>query len=416
MKKQVLFTASLLLASAVSFGAGFQLNLQGLRQLAMGGTGTAMPWDASTIFYNPAGLSRIKGVQVSASALLIMPNVQYAQSPTGSYTARSQSQTFTPFNVYLGASLGKGWGVGVGVYTPFGSGLKWDDNWTGRYLIQSIELQSIFIQPTLSYRINEVVSVGAGFVYAMGNLDLNQALPVQNANGQDGKLNLNGNANGIGFNAGVHIKASDKVQFGITYRSQVNMKLKSGDATFTVPASLQAASATAATGFFPANKFSTELPLPQVLSAGIAVRPIKKLTLQFDVNYVGWSAYDSLKIDFEQTNNTVQNNHAPRMYENKLIFRLGGNYNINRHFSVMAGGAIDPTPVADGFVSPELPDANHTVLTCGVAVRPIPGLSILAALEYVTTAKREGAYNVYNFNGTYQTKAITPGIGINYTF
>ena len=76
MKKHLL-AASLALASFSSFGAGYQLNLQGLRQLAMGGAGTAMPWDASTIFYNPAGLSRIKSIQAYVSVLGVMPATAY---------------------------------------------------------------------------------------------------------------------------------------------------------------------------------------------------------------------------------------------------------------------------------------------------------------------------------------------------
>jgi long-chain fatty acid transport protein len=409
MKKQLL-TASLLLSSAFAFGAGFQLNLQGLRQLAMGGTGTAWPWDASTIFYNPGGISRLDGIQVCASGLFIMPRTEYAAAGTSSYTAYTQPQTFYPFNLYVGGPVKKGSkiGVGIGVYTPFGSGIKWDNDWAGRYMAQSIYLESIFVQPTVSYRFNDFISVGAGFVYAFGNLDFKEALPVQNENSQDGEADLSGNAHGAGFNVGVQIKATNNLQFGITYRSQVNMKLNSGTANFTVPASLE--------GYFPNTSFSSSLPLPQVASIGVGYRPISKLTLQFDMNYVGWSSYDSLDFNFSEHTADLQNIHAPRHYQNTLAFRLGAAYEINKQFTVMAGTAYDPTPVADGFVSPELPDANHYNLNCGLTYTPIKKLTIMAAMEYTTTAKRQSTYVFDNFDGTYQTKAITPGIGLSYNF
>lgn len=410
MSKKQLLTTLLLLCSSLSFGAGYQLNLQGLRQLAMGGSGTAWPWDAATIFYNPGGLARLDKVQAYGSILFIIPNVAYAQTPTGSYTAASKSQVFVPFNVYVGGPLKKGskWALGLGVYTPFGSGLNWGNDWTGRYLVESIKLQSIFVQPTISYRINDIISVGGGFVYAFGNLDLTQALPIQNENGIDGQAELKGNANGVGFNLGVQLKANDKLQFGLTYRSEVDMKLDNGNATFTVPASLASS--------FPNQNFSTQLPLPQVASIGVGYKATSKLTLQFDVNFVGWSSYDSLKFDFSNQTSQLQNNHTPRKYENTVAFRLGGCYDFNNKISAMVGAAWDPTPVRDGFVSPELPDANRTVLTCGIAYKPVSRLSILAAFEYTTSAKRDATYNFESFSGKYQTKGATPGIGITYDF
>ncbi|MDR3681361.1 MAG: outer membrane protein transport protein [Flavipsychrobacter sp.] len=411
MKRLFSIGTALTLFAGTAFGAGYQLNLQGLRQLGMGGSGTAWPWDASTIFYNPGGLARLDGIQASVSGLMIIPTVQFAQASTGNvYT--TQSQQFYPFNVYVGGPVAKGskLAVGVGVYTPFGSGLTWDNNWAGKYFIQSIYLQSIFIQPTASYRINDIISVGAGFIYAFGNLEVKQALPVSNENGVDGQADLKGNANGTGYNLGVQLKASDKLQFGLTYRSQVNMKVKSGNANFNVPPTVAS--------LFPSTNFSSQLPLPQVASIGVGYKPIKKLTLQLDVNFIGWSAYDSLKFDFSKQTADLKNQHAPRLYQNTVAFRLGGNYDFSKKFSAMAGAAYDPTPVHDGFVSPELPDADRIVLTCGVAYSPIRKLTVMAALEYTTTAKRNSTYNdgPLSLNGQYQTKALTPGLGINYNF
>src|ERR1700756_254207 len=102
MKKHLL-AASLLLSAATSFGAGYMLNLQGLRELAMGGTGAAWPWDVSTIYYNPGGLARLKGIQVYASALAIMPAMAYGNNMGGSTT--THPQTFVPFNFYIGGPI-----------------------------------------------------------------------------------------------------------------------------------------------------------------------------------------------------------------------------------------------------------------------------------------------------------------------
>lgn len=408
MRKHSLITAALLLPATIAMSAGYQLNLQGLRQLAMGGGGAAQPWDASTIFYNPGALSNTNGMQAYASALFIMPKVQYAESQTGGTTSRTVNQTFTPFNVYVGGPLKPGGrlGVGLGIYTPFGSGTKWEDGWIGRYIVQEIELRTFFVQPTLSYRVSDMISVGAGFVYAFGDVTLRRAIPAQDMSGADGAAKLEGKANGVGFNAGIHIRANDQLNFGISYRSRVNMEVKDGDAQFTVPTALQSR--------FPNTSFTAGLPLPEVLSVGASYKPLDKLTLQLDFNLTGWKAYKELSFDYEA--DVVPDTRAARNYHNRIATRIGGHYQASKSLAIMLGGAYDPSPVIDNYVSPDLPDANRVVLTGGLSVKPAKHLTILAAIEYVTTEKRNAYYQEANFGGRYQTKAITPGIGLTYDF
>ena len=252
------------------------------------------------------------------------------------------------------------------------------------------------------------MSVGAGYVYAFGDVRLARAIPVQNASGQDGKAELSGDAKGMGYNVGISLKAGERLHFGITYRSRVDMHVESGDAKFTVP------SAVAAT--FPNTSFDATLPLPEVFSVGAGWKPLERLTLQLDFNLTGWKAYDSLAFNYGQAVNGSLRNSAPRLYKNRLATRLGAHYQATNSFAVMLGGAYDPSPVRDGFVSPDLPDANRIILTGGISYKPASKLTILAAIEYVTSEKRDGNYDEASFGGLYQTKALTPGIGITYDF
>lgn len=400
---------SLLLSTAMAYGAAFQLNLQGVRQLAQGGTGTAVPWDASTIFYNPGGLSALKHVNAYGSVQFLSANTRYAETPTGSYTADSKAKTYTPFNFYVGGPVRykSKLSIGLGVYTPFGTGIKWDDNWRGRYVIQDIQLQSIFFQPTASYRFNDVISVGAGFVIATGNVKIQKAIPLQ-SNGQDGMAELKGNAMGYGYNIGVHLRATDNIQFGISYRSGVKMKVKRGYANFTVPSSLSSS--------FPYTAFKSDISLPQVISAGVGIKVTERLGIQADANFVGWSSYDSLIFDYETNTASLTDTRSPRRYQNTLIVRLGANYLIGQKWTVMLGAAYDPSPVKDGFLSPDLPDNDHVMATGGLVFKPNKRLAIMGVLEYVFTPTREGTLNEAQFSGRYQTKIVNPGIGLNYEF
>lgn len=408
MKKQLLFT-SLLLSSVMAFGAGYQLNLQGLRQLAMGGSGTAVAWDASSVFYNPGAMAQLESIQVSGSILGIIPSTQYAQSP-GTYTANTQQQVFTPFNVYIAGPVAykSRVNIGLGIYTPFGSGTKWNENWVGRYMSTNIKLQSVFIQPTVSVYVNEWLSVGGGFIYGFGGVQINRNIPLQDMNGLDSKADLKGDAQGVGFNLGVQLTPGEKWEIGITYRSRVNMKVKNGDALFSSPASLQSS--------FPINSFSANLPLPEVISLGAAYHVNDRLTIQADLNLVGWKAYDSLVIDFKQNTSAVQDSREERNYKNTLAVRVGGHYKLGDRVALMLGAAYDPTPVRDGIVTPDLPDANRWVGSGGVTFKATEKLTLLGAVEYVSSQKRNSSWDAKGFSGIYQTTAITPGIGLTYDF
>lgn len=413
MKKHALIAAALLFPAALSFGAGYQLNLQGLRQLAMGGGGTAYPWDAATLFYNPGGLARLDKFEANASVLFIMPRVQFIQTPgTGNTNARSVNQTFTPFNVYLGGPVTKDkrFALGVGINTPYGSGVKWDDNWTGRFSSQNIYLQAIYVQPTFAFKVNDYISLGGGFIYSFGHVKLEKAIPLNTMTGEEGQASLKGKANGMGYNLGVSIKANEKWSFGVSYRSRVDMRVREGDVTFNnIPSA-------AAAQFPTGTNFDATLPLPEVLSVGASFKPIPKLTIQADFNLTGWKAYDTLSFNYTKAVAGSMRSSAPRNYHNRLASRLGMHYQATDGLELMIGGAYDPSPVQDNYVSPDLPDANRIVMTAGFAYKPIQHLTIMAAIEYVTSDKRKSTYLPDGLTGTYQTKAVTPGIGVSWSF
>lgn len=412
MKRYVIAALTLMSAADV-FGAGYQLNLQGVRQMATGGAGTAWPWDASTIFYNPGGLGRLKSIQGYASLGLYMPSTAYGSSMS---TARTHPQTFAPFNIYFGGPIQEDskFALGLGVYSTSHIGAEWDDDWQGSHMVRSIRFKATMFQPTISYRLGDFMSVGAGFVYGAGTFDMNYALPYhgmlgpQSNLGDNGEANLHANANGVGFNLGIQMRPSDNLQFGLTYRSQVVMNIVGGRASFTTPLSLQ--------GDYPNTSFDSYLPLPQVASFGMGVRASERLTLLLDLNYTGWKSHDSMRINFEQHTDRLQNMHTPRHYKNTLTARIGGNYKISKVVSAMLGGYYDPTPVTKGYVSPDMPDADRVALTAGLAIKPMPRFTILAGFEGMTSVKRTASYDYGGFSGTYKTQSATTSLAVYYNF
>jgi long-chain fatty acid transport protein len=401
----------LLLANCpfVVSAGGFQINLQGQRQIGMGHTGTGFVSDAATIFFNPGGMGWLDtNVNISAGMSFIIPRTQYLESFPGTYTANMKHNIGTPFQLYYSASLNRNFRAGIGVYTPFGSRAQWSDDWKGQFIIREINLKTIFIQPTLSWKVNEHFGIGAGFVFATGSFALRKGIPVQNLASEYGEGNLEGAASGTGFNLGAYLSAGEKWSAGINYRSSVTAKVDEGETKFTVPGYLEQ--------YFPSTDFSAALDLPQVISFGIGCRLSRKLSLAADVNFVGWSSYDSLRIDFETNTEKLEDISSARMYEDVFIYRLGAEYTPCKNVFVRAGVYFDTSPVQDGYLTPETPDSHRIGVTLGAGFNAGKHFRLDVSLLYNQTQQRTDTNLETGFSGTYQSKTVIPGIGFSYIF
>lgn len=408
MQKNLL-TLCLCLLPFLSTGTAYQMNLQGLRQVAMGGSGTAIPWDVSSIFYNPAGLSHLDHFQVYGGAYFPSQSTRYIQSP-GLYIADAQTTTQYPVHFYVGgpAAYKSRVNLGLGVYTPFGHRLAWEPDWRGRMLAQEMTMTTLFFQPTISYRVHSDLSFGLGLIYASGQVDMKQALPLKSQAGVEGQAHLQASGQGFGFQVGMHWNPTETFHLGLSYRSQVNMITRQGLAEFRVPNSLISQ--------FPTTSYETRLPLPMVANLGVGFHVNARLTLQADLNFTGWAAFRNLEIDFNENTAFLADIESPREFRNTFSFRLGGHYQYNSRLAMMLGAGWEPSPVPDGRVSPEFASADQALFSGGLTYRAHRKITALLALEYRYGLSREAAFEPGGFEGTYQTTRITPGIGVIYDF
>ena len=388
------------------WGQGFQVNFQGQKQQGMGCAGTALFQDGASIFFNPGSVAFSNENSINVASTPIFGNVLFVDSATGE-GYRTKNPVGTPFSAYglFQAHKHDKLKLGLAAYTPFGSTVQWEDNWIGRFALTRLELKAIFIQSTLSYRIADVIGIGAGFIVSTGNVNLQKDIPVQDSLGNYGHAELSGKAMGFGFNAGIHYDLNKKLSVGITYRSQINMSLKNGAANFTVPTSLDPN--------FPDGKFTGSLPLPNVTTLGWAYKPNDKLKMVLDINHVGWKAYDTLAFDYEQNTASLLDTKSPRNYESIFAFRGGVQYQVIDKLDLRFGGGFGFTPVPEESVTPETPDANRAYITGGLTFRFSDKFSMDASIYY-TQLKRTATNAETNLYGTYRTKAIAPGFSLIY--
>jgi long-chain fatty acid transport protein len=407
MIKHLLLIGLLFLAQEFE-AQGFQVNFQGQKQQGMGGAGNALPLDAASVFFNPGSVSFLKENSVNIGFTPTFANTLFEDANTTSI-GRTNSPMGTPFSVYAVYRKNEEskFFYGVGIYTPFGSTIQYEDAWTGRFALTKLQLKSIFIQPTVSYKLNDKIGIGAGFVYTIGNVNLQKDIPVQDAEGTYGHAELDGKASGFGYNVGLFVQATEKLNIGLSYRSKVNMEVGEGTATFTVPSSLSTN--------FPSGTFSSALPLPQVATLGLAYKLNDKLAFALDVNYVGWKAYDTLAFDYAQNTASLIDTKSARNYKNTFAFRLGANYALTDKFDARLGLAYGLTPVQNGYVTPETPDANRINYTAGLGYK-IGDHFQLDASVFFTHLKRTDTNLETNLSGTFTTNVIAPGLAIIYKF
>lgn len=418
----------ILLASLnfAAVGSGYQVLLQGNRATAMGNLGVGLRPDATSLFFNPGALSLMTGNEVMFGINLINSNIAFWDSETtnSNYSAVTDNPLGTPFHIFaVWGPAGSKWKFGLGTYTPFGSGVNWGTEWKGRYLLDEISLEAIYTQATVSYRIFDDLSIGAGIVAMFGNVNLKRVVDASSG-GEPALIELDGKSKtGFGYNIGLYWAASEQWQIGLNYRSRIDAELDNGDvAFFNTPTSLA--------GLFTPNKFKASLPLPSSTSLGVNFTPDKKISVGIEANYIGWSAYKSLNFDFADENLAVQDTESPRNYQDSWVFHLGGEYSLGI-FKVRAGAYYDISPVQEGFMTPETPDANRIGLTAGFGYEITDHFQFDVSFLFIAGQQRTqtiqasqsaGTYpsatsDTYAVEpGTYKLRAYIPGISVAYKF
>ena len=395
------------------FSQGFQVNFQGQKQQGMGCAGSALVQDASTLFFNPAGAGFLKKSEVNAASTPVFGNIMYVDSSTNE-VYRSENPVGTPLNLYVLQKPKKRQRLayGLSITTPFGSTVQYSPNWIGRFTLTRLSMKIFHIQPTLAYKITDNLSLGVGFVVCPGKVNLQKDVPVQYQDGSFGHAEISGSAMGYGYNIGAYFDAGGPLSLGLSYRSGVKMAVRDGRVDFSVPQGLSAS--------FPSGALSASLSLPSVTTFGINVRPSEKLSLVFDVNYVGWKTYDTLAFDYAQNTPSLLDTKSARNYRNIFAFRGGIQYlAVNKASTpillLRLGGGYGFSPVQKGYVTPETPDGNRAYVTAGLSWSFLPNWSLDASF-YATRIKRSDTNLETNLSGTFTTIALAPGLGINYSW
>ena len=415
--KKVLFSTALL-AGIFTYAGGFRVSLQGVKQLAMAHT-SAHAEDASVAFFNPAGISFIPSkLSIAAGGFGAKSTVTYQNTNTLE-EYETISPTGTPIYAAIAYKVNNTISLGFSFATPFGSTIEYPENWSGREIVQKMELKAFFFQPMVSVKLAPWASVGASYIYAKGKVDWTKAVTQL-----DGTMNIaDDKASGHGMGLGFYFQPNTDWDVSIAYRSPVNMKAENGKATFSLPnASAQTQQVLYTSLGLDANgqdNFTATLPLVDEFTVGATYKVTPKWSVSADFNYHGWEKYDKLVLDFENAKVGNQPNDPtvlvnPKNFKNAKTFRIGTQYWFTDKVAGRFGWYYDESPYEDKNFIPETPSFDSHVVTAGLGFKVGAGFGVDLAGAMAFPQARTFNNKSISFSGQAKAKAYYFGLGLSY--
>ena len=382
--------ALLLILSALPLlvnAAGFALSEQsgsGLGNAFAGASASAE--DASTIFFNPAGMTYIEGTQLVGVINAINPNVDFnnqgsvagAGNPLGGNGGNAGSLTFIP-NFYFKTDLPHDIKFGLGVNTPFGLTTEYNSDWVGRYQAIKSSVKTVNINPALAFKASDKLSLGAGFSAIWTQAELTNAVNLGSFGEAGAKVK--GDDWGFGFNLGAIYQLTPDSRLGLAYRSKVEQHL-TGDVSFTRPAGALPAPILAATAN---GAIAADLTLPETLSLSGFSQINDKLDLLADVTWTRWSQFKDLTIN--HSSGTLLST-VPENWNNTMRYSVGANYHYSDAIKLRGGLAYDKEAISDQFRTARIPgnDRKWLALGAGFKLTPKDNLDVGYAHLFVSEA------------------------------
>lgn len=339
----------------LAHAAGFALveqNVSGLGNAYAGQAASAQ--DASTIFFNPAGMTLLPDRQLVVAGHLIKPSAEFTGTAfitvppvtlSGGNGGDAGDLAFVP-NAYFAYRVSPDIHLGVGMNAPFGLKTEYDSTWKGRTQAIKSELKTININPAIAWKASESLSLGAGL-----NIQYIEATLSNSANGA-GVATVHGDDYGWGFNVGLLWQPTTATRVGLAYRSDIEYTLD-GDVDFSVVTALN-------------GDVTAETTLPDSASLSLFHKMSPKWDLLVDVSWTDWSDFKELRI---VRNGGVLLGVTEENWDDSYRYSVGANYHLDDKLTLRGGLAYDETPVSDAFRTARIPDESRTWLAFGAQYR-----------------------------------------------
>ncbi|MDB5995494.1 MAG: Long-chain fatty acid transport protein [Pseudomonas sp.] len=426
MKKVMLKTTlslAVTLASTQIFASGFAINEQSISGMGTGFAGrSSSADDASTIFGNPAGMSRLKREQVTGGAAFLDAHTDIKDgrgSRGGSNDGDMVPFIAVPMGYYV-KPIDDQWAFGVGVYAPFGLVTDYENNFAGRYFGSKSEVKIVTLQPTVSYAFNDKVSIGFGPTINRIDGTLESNLNVSPSPlAPDGNVKIKGDDTALGYNIGILVQATDSTRVGLTYHSKVKYKLE-GDTKINY-----SALASPALGRQnPNQKYDASLDIttPESVDFSVTHQLDDQWTLYAGSTWTRWSRLKEISVENSGVpaplNPLFGTVSEEQNWHDTWAHAIGASYQLNKQWVLRTGFSVDQAPTNNENRSPRIPTGDRKIFSLGAGWSPTDDLTIDVAYSYLVeeSVKVNDNNGRQSYSAKYENSANGLGIGATYRF
>ncbi|NCD22162.1 MAG: transporter, partial [Spartobacteria bacterium] len=240
------------------------------------------------------------------------------------------------------------------IFSRYGLGVEYDDDWMGRYNVQEATIQSIDVNPSVAFKVLDSLSLAAGLRAEWFEFELSKALPTRTPFvDPDLQFHMKGDSWGIGYNLGAYYEATDWLAFGLAYDSEIEQEVEgSYDVNHPV---------------LSGGDGSGDVTTPGILRFGTSVKATDKLTIDAGIVCTMWSSYDELAIDFDPALlGQYPDSVTEKDWDDAFRYQLGVEYALNEEWALRAGYIYDETPDPDAHVDYIVPGNDRNLISLGV--------------------------------------------------
>ncbi|MDH3745908.1 MAG: outer membrane protein transport protein [Acidobacteriota bacterium] len=407
-----LLTIALHLAPLPVLGGGFSLFEQGARAMGMAGAFVAQADDPSALFYNVGGLAFLEEREIAVGLTLVNSFdeefVGLPPVPGSAATGRLNSLAEPIPHFYWVQPTSRNWNFGLAVNSPFGLKTDWrdPDTFPGRFINTEASMLTIDVVPNIGFRLTERTGIGFGAIIRLSELEFNRRLPIPDPQTfmlvEVGEARLQSDLDeGFGWQVGLLQKTNESFSWGLTYRSTVTVDY-AGDARFSQISTGNPMFDGLVATMIPFDQdlgIKTEIEFPDSATLGVALALSPTVLAEVDVNWTGWSSFDTLAISFVDA--PVFNIVRPENWEDIYTYRIGARFTRPSGDEWRVGIAIDESPQPTAVVSPLLPDADRNTYAVGWGRRYDNRRRLDVALNYLDFDERVNDVSLDGFNGKY---------------
>jgi len=369
------FFACLLLAAGTAQAGGFALYEWSNRGLAMGTTGYAQGVDASVVATNPALMTELEGKHGLAGVTLISPQSTVVVNGDKNKTKANIFAVPHAYYIQQMESNDKVW-LGVGMFTRYGLGTEYDENWIGKASLQYVDLESTSLNPNIAFKVTDDFSIAVGVEVLRGSIKLQKKVGAN-------IISANTVGYAVGGNVAMHYDINDEWSAGFTWRAPMEMS-------------------TTGSGQYPGASTKSDqqikATLPGSYTLGVAYQPLDDLTFEFDVVHTRWDSVDAMQYD------GVINAKDELHYKNTWRFQIGAEYWLVDWMALRAGYVYDQTPTRAGEASFMLPANDRRLFSGGLGFKWDKWTTDVSFM-YITTKTR---------NNLSMTDPVLGGIDVDF--